>query len=144
VLSRWLLCVLYILVGGANLIRGVTGWAVSSSLVTRPLSLSVVSILYLAFGAVFLIVGVVVVRESRPRRCRIAVGLAVLYQLVLWTIYVVGIRSSHARDLWSRDLLFSGVFILVVTILACGHLGWTTRAYRGQFTVPDGRHSDER
>ncbi len=142
-LSRWLLSVLYILIGGANLIRGVTGWAVSSSLVTRPLSLPVVSTLYLAFGTAFLAVGVVAIRESRPRRCRTAVGLAVFYQLALWAIRVVGIQSSHARNLWSRDLLFSSVFLLVVMILACGHLGWTTKARRGQFTAPDGRDSNE-
>ena len=142
-LSRWLLSVLYILVGGANLIRGVTGWAVSSSVVTQPLSLPVVSTLYVVFGFVFLVVSVFAYRKSRLQRCRVAVGLALLYQLAIWTIRGVGIRSSYVHSLWLRDLLLSVLFLLIVTVLSCGNVRWMRRGRHGGYTVPDRRDVDE-
>ncbi|MFP4344076.1 MAG: hypothetical protein ACLFU8_05225 [Anaerolineales bacterium] len=43
--------------------------------------------------------------------------LAVLYQLALWVIRWVGYRSAYARSQWARDLLLTGLFLALVTLL---------------------------
>ena len=120
VLSRWLLLVLCVLVGGANVIRGVTGWVVSSSLAVHPIPLPILSTFYLLWGGVFLVAGGAVCRGMGRYRHRVIVAVVVLYQTMVWIIRVVGERSSYARSLWVRELLFTGVFLLVAILLARG------------------------
>ncbi|MCU0519995.1 MAG: hypothetical protein MUF84_04805 [Anaerolineae bacterium] len=113
-----LLLVLLVLVGGGNVIRGVTGWIASSSLAVNPIPLPVLSTFYLVWGGVFLALGIAVYRGMGRHGHRVVVAVAVAYQTLVWIIRVVGERSSYARSLWLRELLFTGLFLLTVVLLA--------------------------
>ena len=120
-LSRWLLLVLCILVGGANVIRGATGWAVSSSLSVGPIPLPILSTLYLLWGGVFLSTGAAVFHGMRPGYgSRVISSVALLYQATVWAIRLVGERSSYARSLWMRELVLTCAFVLTAMLLARG------------------------
>jgi hypothetical protein len=114
VIVQWLLLILFVGVGGANIIRGILGFAVSSSLSSQSIPLPLLSTVYFLYGVGFVVAGAA--HLSRPGRSqkRLVLGVALSYQAVVWIIHLVGDRSSYARDLWLRDLVWTCVFILVV------------------------------
>ena len=120
-IGQWLLLILFVGVGGANIIRGILGFAVSPSLSSQSIPLPLLSTVYLLYGVGFLVAGAAYLPRSGRSRKRLTLGVALSYQAVVWIIHLVGDRSSYAQDLWLRDLIGTCVFILVVVGVTRGN-----------------------
>jgi hypothetical protein len=115
--AHWLLLILYAGVGVTNVARGVLGFVVGPAVAAEAPALPIVSAIYVAWGLVFLGVGVVYLVKATSFDSRPVLGAAVLYQVTLWVIKLVGERASYARSLWPRDLLLMVVFVGAVLLL---------------------------
>jgi hypothetical protein len=109
--------------GIANVVRGIQAFVVAPVFTSlaqpQPLSVSltVLGLIYLAWGVVLLIVAMHYVRHRwRPPRV-LALGVGLGYQMTLWLIRLFGYRSAYAQRLWLRDLVLSALLIAVVVLL---------------------------
>ncbi len=126
-LAQWILLILYVGIGGANIVRGVLGFSVSPVLGSVTGLLIVLSVVYIVWGLIFLAVaGIYLVSDARfsPKA---VIGSAVLYQGTLWLTKWLGDHSSYARRLWPRDLVLTAVFIGLVILLTWGATLWRSR-----------------
>ena len=115
--GQWLLLILYGLVGLANVVRSVQAWIFSRVLTETSLALPVLGGVYLVFGLIFLVSGMLYFRKPGRRTRWFARGLAVVYQVVVWLIQLIGDRSAYARRLWGRDLILTLVFLVFVFVV---------------------------
>ena len=118
-LAPWLLLILYIVLGLANVTRGVLAFRVGPVLAPAApsLDLSVLGGIYIGWGAVLLGIGIGCFKRTSVRSRWVLRGSAVIYQLTVWIIYLVGDRSTYARGLWGRDLVLTILFLGVVCVL---------------------------
>ena len=118
-LAPWLLSALYIVLGLANVTRGVLALQVGPVLASAApsLDLSVFGGIYFGWGVALLGVGIGCFKRTSVRSRWILRGSAVAYQLTAWIIHLVGDRSTYARDLWGRDLVLTLLFLGVVFVL---------------------------
>ncbi len=111
-----LLATLFLLLGLANLLRAGLVPEVLTVLEPEMLSLPLPLLggLYGFFGLGFIVLAIL----SWLGRARAwAFEFALVYQLALWIIRFVGYRSPLAQSLWSRDLLLTVLFLVVVFFL---------------------------
>jgi cytochrome bd-type quinol oxidase subunit 2 len=119
-----------ILYGGlaiANIARGVLAIAVAPIFADQPITLPLplLGVIYLIWGVGFAIAVYVYwhlskqpTRRRMPAQARrLTLGMALGYQATVWAIYLSGVRSTQARRLWTRNLLISALFLIVVILL---------------------------
>jgi len=118
-LASWLLLILHVVLGLANVIRGVLALQVGPVLASAApsLDLSVLGGIYIGWGVVLLGIGIDCFKRTSVRSRWVLRGSAAAYQLTAWIIRVVGDRSTYARSLWGRDLVLTLLFLGVVFIL---------------------------
>ena len=111
--------ILWIVLGVANLIRAGMSVHIAPALVEYPTSLPLplLGAVYGLLGLIFLAAAIITWRRKNTGG---ALGLAVMYQAVLWIINVIGYRSAYARSLWPRDLLLTLIFLALIAFLV-GH-----------------------
>jgi hypothetical protein len=117
VFAQWILLILYVGIGVANIVRGVLGFFVGPVLTSVTGLLTGLSVVYIAWGLVFLVVAGAYLATRKRFAPRAVVGCAVLYQATLWVTKLAGDHSSYARRLWPRDVVLTGVFIGLVILL---------------------------
>ena len=119
-LAPWLLLILHIVLGLANVTRGVLAFRVAPVLTPAApyLDLSVLGGIYIGWGVVLLGIGIGCFKRTSVRSRWVLRGSAVAYQLTAWIIHLVGDRSTYARGLWGRDLVLTLLFLGVVFVLA--------------------------
>lgn len=118
-LAPRLLLVLHIVLGLANVTRGVLAFKVGPVLAPAEpsLSLSLLGWIYILWGVVLLGIGIGCFRRTSIRSRWVLRGTAVAYQVTAWIIRLVGDRSTYARSLWGRDLVLTILFLGVVYVL---------------------------
>ena len=109
--------IVWIVFGAANLLRAGMTVYIAPALAEYPpsLSLPLLASVYGLWGVIFLAAAIIAWRRKSTRG---ALGLALLYQAVLWIINLVGDRSEYARSLWPRDLLLTIIFLVLIALLA--------------------------
>lgn len=116
-IGQWVLLMLYVLIGVANVIRATQAWVFSPVLTATSLPLSILGAGYLVLGALFIVVGALYVRKPGRETRRLVRGLALAYQITLWLIRMLGVRAAYARRLWGRDLVLTVVFLTIVFLV---------------------------
>jgi len=118
-LAPWLLLILHIVLGLANVTRGVLALKVGPVLAPAAPSfdLSVLGGIYIGWGVVLLGIGTGCFKRTSVRSRWVLRGSAAAYQLTGWIIRLVGDRSTYARSLWGRDLVLTILFLGVVFVL---------------------------
>lgn len=118
-LAPWLLLTLYIVLGLANVTRGVLALKVGPVLAPAApsLDLSVLGGIYIGWGVVLLGIGIGCLKGTSVRSRWVLRGSAAAYQLTAWVIRLVGDRSTYARSLWGRELVLTILFLGVVCVL---------------------------
>ncbi len=118
-LAPWLLLILYVVLGLANVTRGVLAFRVGEVLAPAApsLDLSVLGGIYIGWGVVLLSVGIGCFRRTSMRSRRVLRGSAAAYQVTAWIVRLMGDRSTYARSLWGRDLVLTILFLGVVLVL---------------------------
>lgn len=101
----------------ANLLRAGMAFYIAPALAEYPpsLSLPLLASVYGLWGVIFLVAAVIAWRRKSTSG---ALGLALLYQAVLWIMNLLGGRSGYARSLWPRDLLLTLIFLTLIALLA--------------------------
>jgi len=118
VFKRWhILALLFLLVGLANLIRARMAFYIPPVLEGYTLSVPLPALggFYLGWGMLF---GVIAIFFWLRRALGWAIPVAVVYQVTLWMLCIFAYRSEYARALWARDLVMTGLFMVVVIVLA--------------------------
>ena len=118
-LAPWLLSALYIVLGLANVTRGVLALKVGPVLAPAApaLDLSVLGGIYIGWGVVLLGIGIGCLKRTSVRSRWVLRGGAVAYELTAWIIRLVGDRATYARSLWGRDLVLTLLFLGLVFVL---------------------------
>ena len=120
-LQLWLLTVLYGVVGGANIARGLLALTIASVFADQSLALPLLflGVVYVIWGVGFIVVLALCWRRPRlsARARKIALGVAPAYQATIWAIRLFGVRATQARRLWGRNLLLSAIFFSFVFVL---------------------------
>ena len=118
-LAPWLLLILYVVLGLANITRGVLSFRMGPVLAPAApsLDLSVLGGIYIGWGVALVGIGIGCFRRASARSGWVLGASAVVYQLTVWTIRLVGDRSTHARGLWGRDLVLTILFLGMVFAL---------------------------
>ncbi|MGC9469515.1 MAG: hypothetical protein ACP5HS_13045 [Anaerolineae bacterium] len=116
-IEQWLLLILYVAIGLANVVRGVMAFVVAPILTDLSLPLPVLGVVYLLYGVGFVSAGLIFLMRTGPFARRLVQGVALAYQLTFWLIRLLGVRSATARSLWPRDLFLTIAFLLVVFAL---------------------------
>lgn len=119
-IASWLLLVFYILLGLANIARGVLAFRVGPVLAPAApsLDLSLLGGIYIVWGVALLGIGAGCARRRSSRARWTLFWAAVAYQLTGWIIRLVGDRSSYARSLWGRDLIVTLLFLGAIFVLS--------------------------
>ncbi len=127
--ARRLLAWLFLLIGVANLIRGVLAFSLVPVFAERELALPLPLLggVYLLAGGAFLVVALLIFLD---RAWRTALPLVLVYESGMWAIALVGYRGSYIRGLWARDLLFT-----ILLLGATAYLVW--RGGRGRSETSD-------
>jgi hypothetical protein len=120
VLKKWrviAIIIVWIAFGAANLLRAGMTVYIAPALAEYPpsLSLPLLGSVYGLWGIIFLVAAVIAWRRKSTGG---ALGLALAYQAVLWTMNLLAYRSTYARSLWPRDLLLTLIFLGFVVLLA--------------------------
>ncbi len=112
-----LISVVWVVFGAANLIRAGMAVYIAPALDGYVLSLPLplLGSVYGLWGVIFIAAAVVAWRRQTTTG---AFGLAVAYQVVLWTLNLVSARSGYARSLWPRDIFLTLVFLTFIALLA--------------------------
>jgi hypothetical protein len=120
VFKRWrvlVISIIWVIFGAANLLRAGMTIYIAPALAEYPpsLPLPLLGSVYGLWGMIFLVAAVMTWRRKTTGG---ALGLALVYQAVLWTMNLVAYRSTYARSLWPRDLLLTLIFLGFVVLLA--------------------------
>jgi hypothetical protein len=109
--------IVWIVFGAVNLLRAGMTVYIAPALAEYPpsLSLPLLASVYGLWGVTFLAAAVITWRRKSTGG---ALGLALLYQAVLWTLNLVGDRSTYTRSLWPRDALLTLIFLALIALLA--------------------------
>jgi len=120
VLKNWrvlTLVIVWIILGAVNLLSaGMTAY-IAPALAEYPpsLPLPVLAGVYGLWGVIFFAAAALAWRRKSTGG---ALGLALVYQVVLWAVKLIGYRSEYARSLWPRDLLLTLIFLALIAVLA--------------------------
>ena len=125
--AQWILLILYVGIGVANIVRGVLGVFISPVVSSVAGLLVVLGVAYIVWGLVFLAIAAVYLASDERFSPVVLVGSAVLYQVTLWSTKLLGDRSSYARRLWPRDLVLTGLYVGFVILLT-----WVTAVWRSR------------
>ncbi len=115
-IKRWALSVLLCIKGLANLIRA--GMSFKMDSLFTKLNLGMFPLLggfYAVLGIVF--IGLAIMCWRRNRQCP-APFIVLGYEVSIWIVRILAFRSTYARSLWSRDVIFSLAFLGIVYFLA--------------------------
>ena len=115
-LRRWGLLTLFLVTGLVNLVRGLLVVRFAPALEAYTLSLppALLPGFYLVWAVVmFIEVGVCFLRS----RCY-ACAVALIYQVTIWVVKLIGEQSNPLRRLWPRDLIFSLFFVALTWFLS--------------------------
>lgn len=119
VLKQWrvlAVSIVWLIFGVANLLRAGMAVYIAPALAEYPpsLSLPLLGSVYGLWGVIFLAAAVIAWRRKSTGG---ALGLALVYQTVLWTMNLVGDRSTYTRSLWPRDALLTLAFLALIALL---------------------------
>ncbi len=115
--KKWrALALFWLLLGIANLVRAAVAYRLTEALEAHPpaVALPLLGWVYAVWGAAFLVSAALTWRRRAQRG---AVWLTLAYQAGLWIVRLGAYRSDYARSLWARDLLLTGLFILLIAWL---------------------------
>ena len=113
---RWGLLVVLLATGLVNLVRGLLLLRFAPAL--EGYALSVPATLLAGFYGIWaVLLGGEVVLCFLKTRCHARL-VAVIYQVTLWTIRLVGDRATPLRRLWPRDLALSLLFMVSIWFLS--------------------------
>lgn len=117
--QRWVLGVLYALVGAANLVRGFLAFKLVPVFVdwSLALPLPLLGVVYFSCGVLFLTALIAIVWRFDDRARQFIRVSGIVYQAVIWMIHVVGDRSSYARARWPQDAVVTAGFLVIVFLL---------------------------
>ncbi|HEY89552.1 MAG TPA: hypothetical protein G4N98_07445 [Thermoflexia bacterium] len=115
---RYILAILFLLVGLLNLLRAGMTPVVSATLEGWPVAIPLpfLGVLYACCGVCGLVFAFLF---WKGRRLNWALPVAGAYQLILWMLHW-GYRATYIRALWARDLLLTVIFLVAVALLAVG------------------------
>ncbi len=118
-IAQWLLVLLYLGIGVANIVRGLLAFVVEPVLFSfpLPLSLRLLGAVYVSLGLGFLVCAVAYLRRTRHVERWLVRGIAVVHQALVWTIRFVGYRATYVMRLWRRDLVLTILFLACVFLL---------------------------
>ncbi|MBN2390684.1 MAG: hypothetical protein JXR84_08175 [Anaerolineae bacterium] len=120
-LKKWrviAIIIVWIAFGAANLLRAGMTVYIAPALAEYPpsLSLPLLASVYGLWGVIFLAAAVIAWRRKSISSGTL--GLALLYQAVLWIMNLLSYRSTYTRSLWPRDLFLTLIFLVLVALLA--------------------------
>ncbi len=88
--AQWILLILYVGIGVANIVRGVLGVFISPVVSSVAGLLVVLGVAYIVWGLVFLAIAAVYLASDERFSPVALVGSAVLYQVTLWSDQTAG------------------------------------------------------